>query len=128
MLQRSDPNRITLAAVALLGATAIAAQDLDSLLERANGLELDTPYVPPPGDPLQHHSAGFAKIVCSAVFVSGLDADFAARNLGYFVSPLEARVRVGKPVVDHAAQAVHVRLPDGSLRTALYAPDQGCVA
>jgi len=117
---------VVLAAVALLGAVAVFAQQ-DRLIERAKRLELDTPYVPPPGDPLQHHTAGFAKIVCSAVFVSGLDADFAARNLGYFVSPLEARSRVGKPVVDRAANAVHIRLPDGSLRTALYVPDQGCV-
>src|SRR5512145_3466394 len=116
MLQRSDPNRITLAAVALLGATAIAAQDLDSLLERANGLELDTPYVPPPGDPLQHHSAGFAKIVCSAVFVSGFDAGFAASTLGFFVSPAGARAQVEKPVVDRENKAVHVVLPDGSTR------------
>jgi CubicO group peptidase (beta-lactamase class C family) len=118
---------VVLAAVALLGAAAVSAQQ-ERRIERAKRLELDTPYLPPPGDPLQHHTAGFAKIVCSAVFVSGLDADFAARNLGYFVSPLEARARVGKPVVDHAAQAVHVRLPDGSLRTALHVPDQGCVA
>lgn len=28
------------------------------LLARAKALELDTPYVPPPGDPLSHHAAG----------------------------------------------------------------------
>ena len=127
MLQRSDPSRITLAAVALLGATAIAAQELDSLLERAKRLELDTPYVPPPGDPLQHHSAGFAKIVCSAVFVSGFDGGFAVSNLGFFVSPAGARAQVERPVVDRENKAVHVALPDGSTRTALYLGDQGCV-
>ena len=114
------------AAVALLGAAAVSAQT-SRLVERAKSLELNTPYVPPPGDPLQHHTAGFAKIVCSAVFVSGFDADFASSNLGYFVSPPEARSRVGNPVIDRAARAVHVRLPDGSMRTALYVPDQGCV-
>jgi hypothetical protein len=28
---------------------------LDELIARAKSLELDTPYVPPPGDPLLHH-------------------------------------------------------------------------
>src|SRR5260370_41068611 len=48
------------------------------LTARAKSLELNTPYVPPPGDPLEHHTSGFAKIMCSAVFVTGLDPDFAA--------------------------------------------------
>ena len=39
-----------------------------ALIARAKALELDTPYVAPPGDPLVHHAAGFAKIMCSAVF------------------------------------------------------------
>src|SRR6266487_6400675 len=59
----------------------------DALIARAKSLELDTPYVPPPGDPLDHHTAGFAKIMCSAVFITGLDPDFAAENVGYFTSP-----------------------------------------
>jgi len=49
-----------------------------TLISRAKPLELDTPYVPPPGDPLSHHAAGFAKVMCSAVFITGLDPDFAA--------------------------------------------------
>src|SRR6185436_6762145 len=48
-----------------------------TLIARAKSLELATPYVPPPGDPLAHHTAGFAKIMCSAVFITGLDPDFA---------------------------------------------------
>ncbi len=38
----------------------------DALIARAKSLELDTLYVPPPGDPLEHHTAGFAKVMCSA--------------------------------------------------------------
>ena len=38
----------------------------DALIARAKSLELNTPYVPPPGDPLEHHTSGFAKIMCSA--------------------------------------------------------------
>jgi CubicO group peptidase (beta-lactamase class C family) len=98
-----------------------------TLIARAKALELDTPYVAPPGDPLEHHAAGFAKVMCSAVFVSGLDPDFAARHVGYFTAPYEERHRLGKPEIDRAARAVHVTLPNGVRRTAVYLGDQGCV-
>src|SRR3970040_1687416 len=104
----------------LLSVVAVAttfSQTPDSttaaLIARAKSLELDTPYVPPPGDPLEHHTAGFAKIMCSAVFITGLDPDFAAENVGYFTSPYAERAKVGKPVIDRAARAVHVTLPNG---------------
>ena len=64
------------------------------LLSRATMFELETQYLPPPGDPLEHHTAGFAKILCSAVFVSGLDPDFAAESIGYFTSPYAERSQV----------------------------------
>src|SRR5438552_6527336 len=99
----------------------------DALIARAKSLELDTPYVPPPGDPLEHHTAGFAKIMCSAVFITGLDPDFAAENVGYFTSPYAERAKVGKPVIDRAAKAVHVTLPNGVTLTAKYLGSQGCV-
>ena len=63
-----------------------AQEALEAMLARAEAAELDTEYVPPPGDPLSHHTSGFAKTLCSAVFVTGLDADFAAENIGYFSS------------------------------------------
>src|SRR5882724_8576337 len=98
-----------------------------ALIARAKSLELDTPYVPPPGDALEHHASGFAKIICSAVFVTGLDSDFAAENVGYFTAPYEVRHKVGKPVIDRAEKAVHVTLPNGVTRTAKYLGSQGCV-
>ncbi|HEY5072263.1 MAG TPA: serine hydrolase [Caulobacteraceae bacterium] len=98
------------------------------MLARAASLELSTPYIPPPGDPLEHHAAGFAKIMCGAVFITGLDADFAAQNVGYFTCPLDVRAKLGRPVVDHANEAVHVTLPNGVTRTAKKFGDQGCVA
>ncbi len=97
------------------------------LIARAKSLELNTPYVPPPGDPLEHHTSGFAKIMCSAVFVTGLDPDFAAENVGYFTSPYAERAKVGKPVIDWAAKVVHVGLPNGVALTAKYLGSQGCV-
>src|SRR2546430_5288999 len=98
-----------------------------ALIARAKSLELNTPYVPPPGDPLEHHTSGFAKIMCSAVFVTGLDPDFAAENVGYFTSPYAERAQVGKPVIDRVNKAVHITLPNGVTRTAQYLGDQGCV-
>src|SRR5262245_33527480 len=98
-----------------------------ALIARAKSLELDTPYVPPPGDALEHHASGFAKIICSAVFVTLLNPDFAAENVGYFTAPYEVRHKLGKPVIDRAAKAVHVTLPNGVTRTAKYLGSQGCV-
>ena len=98
-----------------------------ALLARAKALELNTPYVPPPGDPQVHHAAGYAQIMCSAVFITGLDPDFAAENVGYFTAPYEQRAKVAKPVIDRAHRAVHIVLPNGVTRTAQYLGSQGCV-
>src|SRR5262245_2275302 len=77
--------------VALTGTTAGAqAPTKDALIARAKSLELDTPYVPPPGDPLMHHAAGYAKVMCSAVFLTGLAPDFAAENVGFFTDPTDS--------------------------------------
>src|SRR2546425_8068818 len=118
-------------AILALAATAIRSQEPLSaraaLIARAKSLELDTLYVPPPGDPLEHHTAGFAKVMCSAVFITGLDPDFAAENVGFFTSPYAERAKVGKPVIDRAAKAVHVALPNGVTLTAKYLGSQGCV-
>ena len=99
----------------------------DALIARAKSLELNTPYVAPPGDPLEHHTSGFAKIMCSAVFITGLDPDFAAENVGYFTAPYAERAKVGKPVIDRANKAVHITMPNGVIITAKYVGDQGCV-
>jgi CubicO group peptidase (beta-lactamase class C family) len=122
------------AAVLLLGGTALAgalsqdrAAQREALIARAKALELDTLYVPPPGDPLEHHTAGYAKIMCSAVFITGLDPEFAAQNVGGFTSPFGERPKVGTPVVDREARAVHITLPNGVTRTAKHLGSQGCV-
>jgi hypothetical protein len=111
--------------------SASSAQDVQpspaALISRAKALELDTPYVAPPGDPLLHYAAGFAKVMCSAVFITGLDPDFAAENVGYFTAPYEVRTKLGKPVVDREHKQVHVAVPGGVTRTAVYLGDQGCV-
>ncbi len=104
-----------------------ASDAREQMLARAAALELATPYEIPPGDPLHHHTAGFAKILCSNVFIAGLDPGFAAEHLGYFPSPREHRVHVTDTVVDFERQAVHLTLPDGVVRTAKRYGSQGCV-
>lgn len=99
-----------------------------AMLARADSLELDTEYVPPPGDPLHHHTAGFAKILCSGVFLTGLDPADAAENVGYFTSPHDQRAFVTDTVVDRARQEVILTLPDGTVRAAKRYGSQGCVA
>jgi CubicO group peptidase (beta-lactamase class C family) len=115
------------AVFACVAVTAALSQDYGSLIDRAKSLELDTPYVPPPGDPLAHHAAGYAKVMCTAVFMTGLAPEFAAANVGFFTAPYGVRARLGRPVVDRAEKAVHVTLPDGVTRTAKYLGSQGCV-
>ena len=122
-------NRTLSFAIVLgLAATPAAAQlPRDTLVQRAKALELDTPYAPPPGDVQAHHAGGYAKVMCSAVFITGLDPDFARENVGFFTGPYEERAKVAKPVIDRSAKAVHVALPNGVKRTARYLGDQGCV-
>jgi CubicO group peptidase (beta-lactamase class C family) len=113
-----------------LGGAIVSAADtspLDAMLARDKALEFATLYVPPPGNPLDHHAAGFAQIMCSAVFITGLDPDFAAENVGYFTAPYVERAKLGKPVVDRAAKTVSVAVPGGAVRIAKYVGDQGCV-
>ena len=119
---------VAAAAVAAWVGTATAAPTNDAeLLARARALELDTAYAAPPGDPLSHHAAGFAQVICSAVFITGLDAGFAAENVGYFTAPYEQRAKLGKPVVNRARKRVSVKLPGGATRVAQFVGDQGCV-
>src|ERR1700687_1061762 len=115
------------AALAASACGQTAAEAREALLARAKSFELDTPYVPPPGDPLEHHAAGFEKIMCSAVFITGLDPEFAAENVGYFTAPYVERAKLGKPVIDRAAKTVSVGVPGGAVRIAKYVGDQGCV-
>ncbi len=100
----------------------------DPLLARAASFELDTEYVPPPGEALHHQTAGFAKILCSGVFITGLDPDDAAANVGGFISPFEERHHVVDTVVDFDRQMVSLTLPDGVTRSARRYGNQGCVA
>ena len=98
-----------------------------AMLARAAEAELDTEYVAPPGDPLSHHISGFAKTLCSAVFVTGLDPDFAAESVGFFSGPYEHRRHVTNREVDNDERRIHLTLPNGVVRTAKLNGDHGCV-
>jgi CubicO group peptidase (beta-lactamase class C family) len=105
-----------------------APPDAKALIARAAPLELATPYEPPPGDPLEHNTSGYAKTMCSAVFITGLDPDVAAESVGYFTGPYTARKLVAKPVVDREKKEVRITLPNGVTVTARYFGSQGCIA
>jgi CubicO group peptidase (beta-lactamase class C family) len=99
-----------------------------ALIARAKPFELATPYEPPPGDPLEHNTSGYAKTMCSAVFITGLDPDAAAESVGYFTGPYAERKKVGKPVVDREKKEIRITLPNGVTVTARYFGSQGCIA
>jgi CubicO group peptidase (beta-lactamase class C family) len=98
-----------------------------ALIARGRSLELNTSYVPPPGDRLEHFASGYAKIMCSAVFVTGLDPSFAAENVGYFTAPYAERAKLGMPRIDHAKRTVEVTMPNGTVRVAKQFGSQGCI-
>ena len=118
-----------LAAVGL-SVTVLIAQTPDArqaLIARAKSLELNTPYVPPPGEPLEHYASGYAKIMCSAVFVTGLDPAFAAENVGYCTAPYAERARLGTPKIDREKRTVEVTMPNRTVRVAKQVGSQGCI-
>ena len=100
----------------------------DALIARAKPLELATPYEPPPGDPLEHNTSGYAKTMCSAVFITGLDPDVAAESVGYFTGPYAERKKVGKPVVDRVKKEIRITMPNGVTVVARHFGSQGCIA
>ena len=85
-------------------------------------------FEPPPGDPVSHFGAGFAKVLASNVFLSGLDPAFAAEHVGYFTAPYEDRRHVVDYSVDRARKAVQVSLDNGVTREARIFGGQGAIA
>ncbi len=98
-----------------------------ALIARGDSLALPGEWTPPPGNALEHSTAGFATTLCAAVFITGLDPADAAANVGYFTSPLAERTSVTDTVIDRATQTVRLTLPSGVVRTARRFGSQGCV-
>ena len=125
---KKTTQAIAVASLLLVGTRSLGQTlSKEQMIQRAAALELKTEYKGPPGDALAHHTSGYAKVICSAVFIMGLQPDFAAENIGYFSSPYAERAKVGKPVVDYVNKSVSIQLPNGMKRTAIYVGDQGCV-
>ena len=100
----------------------------ESLVARGQEFELDTVGVRPPGDFIEHEAAGFAKVLCSAVFLTGLDFEGAQTWIGGFTSRHQYRDRLPGRVLDRENRRVHVTTDTGVTRTAVLHGDQGCVA
>jgi CubicO group peptidase (beta-lactamase class C family) len=98
--------------IALAGATLVARQ-------------ATLPYPTPTGTPTEQGLAGFAKILCSAVFVSGRDPAEAARNSAYFFMPRDEQGKVTW-TIDRAAKIVHASV-GATTREAKFHGDQGCI-
>jgi CubicO group peptidase (beta-lactamase class C family) len=106
-----------------------AAQKREAMLARARAADLPGRWTPPPGDPLSHHTAAYAKLLCTAVFVSGMDPSFARQTLGdnNALAAVAHRVKAGEPVIDRKRREVRIAAKRGITRTARFVGDQGCV-
>ncbi len=82
----------------------------------------DIPYQ----SPTTLGAASYAKILCSAVFVSGREVDEARQNSAYILMNASDREKPIAVDVDRQATRVHVTL-DKVTRTAAFYGDQGCV-
>lgn len=99
------------------------------IVARGDSLRLPgVTWSPPPGLAIEHSTAGFAKILCSAVFLTGLDPADAAANVGFFVSPPADRSAVTDTVIDRKTATVRLTLAGGATRVARRYGSQGCIA
>jgi hypothetical protein len=76
--------------------------------------------------PLTLGAAAYAKILCSAIFVSGRDEVEARRNSAYFLTPDAERPHV-TTAVDRERKVVRATVRGVVTRSAGFYGDQGCV-
>lgn len=127
---------ITASALGLLWASHSAAQTpaadakREAMLARAKAAEISDTWTPAPGAPLTHFTVAYAKLMCSAVFVSGMDPSFARATLGdgNALAAVAHRAKANDPVIDRKRREVRVTTKSGVTRTARYFGDQGCVS
>ena len=89
---------------------------------RAREYHADVPYQ----SPTSLGAAAYAKILCSAVFVSGRAETEAMQNSAYFLMPPQDRAQEVRTGVDHGTKRVRVTVR-GITRTAAFYGDQGCI-
>ena len=102
-----------------IASTAIAAQ---RATPPTRSHHADIPYQ----SPVSLGAASYAKILCSAVFVSGRDPDEARLNSAYFLMNEPDRKKTITAAVDQETKRVRVTV-DTVTRTAAFYGDQGCV-
>ena len=129
-------STFVVSAIGLLGASHAVAQTQsaeagrDAMLARAKAAQISDAWTPAPGDPLSHFTVAYAKLMCSAVFVSGMDPAFARQTLGdaNALAAVAHRAKANDPVIDRKRREVRVTTKSGITRTARYYGDQGCVS
>ncbi|MDH4063570.1 MAG: beta-lactamase family protein [Acidobacteriota bacterium] len=112
-------------AVACLGVSAAAgllARQTASAPPQTRAFHPDIPYQ----TPSSLGAASYAKILCSAVFVSERDADEAMRNSAFFLMPPQDRALPVDADIDRQTRRVRVTVRSVT-RTAQFYGDQGCV-
>ena len=82
-------------------------------------------YPRPTGTQTENGLAGFAKILCSAVFVSGRDPAEAAKNSAYFFMPRDQQDKVTF-TIDRDRKTARATFGQTSRAARLYG-DQGCI-
>ena len=103
----------------VMAATAMAAQ---RAVPPTRSHHPDVPYQ----SPTSLGAASYAKVLCSAVFVSGRDADEARQNSAYFLMNEPDRAKPVTVDIDRDARRVRVTV-EKITRTAVFYGDQGCV-
>jgi CubicO group peptidase (beta-lactamase class C family) len=113
------PRPFQSAAAIAFGAVAVSAA------LHARQAQPSQPIPAPQGTHTENGLAGYAKILCSGVFVSGRAPEDVARGSAYFFMPRAEQDQV-KWTVDANAKAARASLGDIS-REARYYGDQGCI-
>ena len=108
---RNQHPRATRVALAALAVAALSARQAD--------------YPRPTGTPTENGLAGFAKILCSAVFVSGRDPAEAATDSAYFFMPREEQDKVTF-TIDRENKLARATF-GATTREARLHGDQGCI-
>lgn len=114
--------RGALAAILLATPSAMAARQAVATPPATRPYHPDVPYQ----TPTSLGAASYAKVLCSAVFVSGRDAEEARRNSAYFLMPPQDRDAPVSVQIDRDAKQVRATVR-GITRTARLYGDQGCI-
>ena len=97
----------------------------DAVKESENFSPLEA-RLTPKGTHAELGLAGYAKVFCSALFVSGREPEEAFKNSGFFFMPEDLQDKVTYSI-DINKKSVMLSLGDSITRSAQYSGDQGCI-